>query len=98
MPPLEEMLGKKQVGIAFDNMIVKPHQLDTIPGIYPAISRYCTFNMYCTKLTRIYKFLQLRWMWDHLEDMQTKAEHYKRKFVVGHQVIEIELMIQESFS
>ena len=46
MPPLEEMLGKKQVGIAFDNMIVKPHQLDTIPGIYPAISRYCTYNMY----------------------------------------------------
>ena len=46
MPPLEEMLGKKQVGIAFDNMIVKPYQLDTIPGIYPAISRYCTHNIY----------------------------------------------------
>ena len=27
-----------------------------------------------------------RWMWDHLEDMQRKAEHYKRKFVKGHQV------------
>ena len=56
MPPLEEILGKKQVGIAFDNMIVKPYQLDTIPGIYPAISRYCTYNMYCTKLKGIFIF------------------------------------------
>jgi len=64
MPPLDELMGRKRVGIAFDNMVVKPHQLNTIPGIYPAISR---------------------WMWDHLEDMQRKAEHYKRKFVKGHQ-------------
>ena len=58
MPPLEEMLGKKQVGIAFDNMIVKPHQLDTIPGIYPAISRYCTYIMYriiCATLYVLHK-------------------------------------------
>ena len=39
MPPLDEFSGRKQVGIAFDNMVVKPHQLKTIPGIYPAISR-----------------------------------------------------------
>ena len=30
-----------------------------------------------------------RWMWDHLEDMQRKAEHYKRKYVKGHQVSHI---------
>ena len=58
--------------------------------------------MYYTKLKSkvlmVYILLELRWMWDHLEDMQTKAEHYKRKFVVGHQVIEIELLCQESFS
>ena len=60
MPPLEEMLGKKQVGIAFDNMIVKPHQLDTIPGIYPAISRYCPYNVYCTKVIRIYNFFAIK--------------------------------------
>jgi len=64
MPPLDELSGRKRVGIAFDNMVVKPHLLNTIPGIYPAITR---------------------WMWDHLEDMQRKAEHYKRKFVKGHQ-------------
>ena len=30
-----------------------------------------------------------RWMWDHLEEMQRKAEHYKRKFVKGHQVTQL---------
>ena len=40
MPPLEELSGRKKVGIAFDNMVIKPHLLNTIPGIYPAISRF----------------------------------------------------------
>ena len=61
-------------------MVVKPHQLNTIPGIYPAISRFQFLHQRNTSM------IKNRWMWDHLEDTQRKAEHYKRKFVKGHQV------------
>ena len=80
MPPLEELSGRKRVGIAFDNMVVKSHQLNTIPGIYPAIPRFQFLHQ------RNRNMIKNRWMWDHLEDTQRKAEHYKRKFVKGHQV------------
>ena len=39
MPPLEELRGRRRLGIAFDNMVVTPALLQYIPSIYPAISR-----------------------------------------------------------
>lgn len=40
MPPLAEIEGKRNVGIAFDNLVVTPELLNLIPSLYPAISRW----------------------------------------------------------
>jgi len=40
MPTLEEIKGKPNVGIAFDNMVVRPDNLKMIPSIYPALARF----------------------------------------------------------
>ena len=61
-------------------MVVKSHQLNTIPGIYPAIPRFQFLHQRNTNM------IINRWIWNHLEDTQRKAEHCKHKFVKGHQV------------
>ena len=40
MPTLDEIRGKPNVGIAFDNMVVRPDNMKMIPGIYPALTRF----------------------------------------------------------
>ena len=40
MPTLNEIEGKPSVGIAFDNMVVKPDNMEMIPSIYPALTRF----------------------------------------------------------
>ena len=40
MPPLEEVLGRQGVGVAFDNMEVTPSRLRSIPALYPALQRW----------------------------------------------------------
>jgi len=39
MPTLEEIRGKANVGIAFDNMVITPNNMKMIPSIYPALTR-----------------------------------------------------------
>ncbi|XP_023347836.1 zinc phosphodiesterase ELAC protein 2-like [Eurytemora carolleeae] len=39
IPLLDEIQGKENVGIAFDNMVVNPVSMRTIPGLYPALKR-----------------------------------------------------------
>eukprot|EP00090_Calanus_glacialis_P004185 TRINITY_DN13097_c0_g1_i2.p1 TRINITY_DN13097_c0_g1~~TRINITY_DN13097_c0_g1_i2.p1 ORF type:complete len:896 (-),score=340.30 TRINITY_DN13097_c0_g1_i2:90-2777(-) len=40
MPTLDEIRGKPNVGIAFDNMVVRPDNMKMIPSIYPALARF----------------------------------------------------------
>ena len=40
MPSLDEIQGKPNVGIAFDNMVVRPDNMKMIPSIYPALARF----------------------------------------------------------
>jgi len=40
MPPLSEIEGNQNVGIAFDNMVVSPDTMNLIPGMYPALVRF----------------------------------------------------------
>jgi len=39
IPCLDEIQGKPNVGIAFDNMVVNPDTMKMIPALYPAITR-----------------------------------------------------------
>lgn len=40
MPTLTEIRGKPNVGIAFDNMVVRPDNMKIIPSLYPALVRF----------------------------------------------------------
>merc|ERR1719483_1987360 len=40
MPPLHEMEGKPNMGIAFDNMVVRPDTMEMIPSLYPTLARF----------------------------------------------------------
>eukprot|EP00092_Neocalanus_flemingeri_P001499 GFUD01001600.1.p1 GENE.GFUD01001600.1~~GFUD01001600.1.p1 ORF type:complete len:865 (+),score=362.31 GFUD01001600.1:341-2935(+) len=40
MPTLGEIAGKANVGIAFDNMVVRPDNMKMIPSMYPALVRF----------------------------------------------------------
>jgi hypothetical protein len=40
LPCLEEIEGEERVGIAFDNMVVRPDNLHAISNMYPALKRW----------------------------------------------------------
>jgi hypothetical protein len=40
LPCLEEIEGEERVGIAFDNMVVRPDNLHAIRNMYPALKRW----------------------------------------------------------
>jgi hypothetical protein len=40
LPCLEEIEGEERVGIAFDNMVVRPDNLNAISNMYPALKRW----------------------------------------------------------
>lgn len=44
MPSMEEIQGKPNVGIAFDNMVVRPNNVHLIPSIYAPLARFFSNN------------------------------------------------------
>jgi ribonuclease Z len=53
LPALAELAGRSRVGVAFDNMAVRPSQLAAIPALYPALSRWARGRtaLHCTAAT-----------------------------------------------
>jgi hypothetical protein len=46
LPCLEEIEGEERVGIAFDNMVVRPDNLHAISNMYPALKRWAVGSTY----------------------------------------------------
>jgi hypothetical protein len=45
IPALEEIEEVEGVGIAFDNMVVRPDNLHNISSMYPVLKRYFLINL-----------------------------------------------------